>query len=114
MVNFWCSASFLSDKYSQPLLMYSGWKLVQAPRPTCPDSHPLWFSSKWLSMYFLMLDEKRAVVEAEEEPIHHMLEKLGIKSIKVILKLELHCHCIRTQIKCERMSLNKLFSFLPS
>ena len=34
-------------------------------------------------MNFLMLDEKRAVVEAEEEPIHRMLEGLGIKSIKV-------------------------------
>ena len=34
-------------------------------------------------MNFLMLDEKRAVVEAEEEPIHHMLERLGIRSIKV-------------------------------
>ena len=65
------------------LLIYSGWKLVNAPRPTCPDSHPLWFSSKWLSMNFLMLDEKRAVVETAEEPIHHMLEGLGIKSIKV-------------------------------
>ena len=59
---------------------------MDAPKPTCPDDHPLWFTSKWLNMNFLMLDEKRAVVEAGEEPIHHMLEKLGIKSIKVILK----------------------------
>ena len=63
-----------------------GWKLVDAPKPTCPDDHPLWFTSKWLNLNFLMLDEKRAVVEAGEEPIHHILEKLGIKSIKVILK----------------------------
>ena len=61
-----------------------GWKLVDAPKPTCPENHPLWFTSKWLNMNFLMLDEKRAVVEAEEEPIHRMLEGLGIKSIKVI------------------------------
>ena len=60
-----------------------GWKLVDAPKPTCPESHPLWFTSKWLSMNFLMLDEKRAVVEAEEEPIHRMLKGQGIKSIKV-------------------------------
>ena len=76
--------------------------MVNAPRPTCPDSHPLWFSSKWLSMNFLMLDEKRAVVEAEEEPIHRMLEGLGIKSIKVwtcmiaepSIRVKLHCQCI--------------------
>ena len=60
---------------------------MDAPKPTCPDDHPLWFTSKWLNMNFLMLDEKRAVVEAGEEPIHHMLERLGIKSIKVIHKL---------------------------
>ena len=56
---------------------------MDAPKPTCPENHPLWFTSKWLSMNFLMLDEKRAVVEAAEEPIHHMLEGLGIKPIKV-------------------------------
>ena len=48
-----------------------------------PDSHPLWMSSKWLSMNVLMLDSKRVVVEAQEEPIHKMFEKLGIKCIKV-------------------------------
>ena len=58
-------------------------QLVEAPRPTMPDSHPLWFSSKWLSMNVLMLDPQRVVVDANEVPTQKMFEKLGIKCIKV-------------------------------
>ena len=47
----------------------AGWKVVSAPLPLVPDSHPLWMSSKWLSMNVLMLDEKRVVVDANEKPI---------------------------------------------
>ena len=64
-------------------MVVSTWQVVEAPNPVIPDSHPLWMSSKWLSMNVLMLDSKRVVVEAQEEPIHKMFEKLGIKCIKV-------------------------------
>lgn len=39
--------------------------------------HPLWMSSKWLSMNVLMLDEKRVMVDANETSIQKMFEKLG-------------------------------------
>lgn len=39
--------------------------------------HPLWMSSKWLSMNVLMLDEKRVMVDANEATIHKMFESLG-------------------------------------
>ena len=58
-------------------------QVVEAPRPVIPDSHPLWMSSKWLSMNVLMLDPQRVVVDREEVPIQRMFEKLGIKCIKV-------------------------------
>jgi len=63
-----------------------GWKIVQAPYPVIPDSHPLWMSSKWLSMNTLMLDEKRVVIAATETPTHKMFESLGIKCIKVDIR----------------------------
>ena len=53
----------------------AGWRVVEVPFPVVPDSHPLWMSSKWLSMNILMLDEKRVVVDKNETP-----------TIKVILK----------------------------
>jgi len=46
----------------------AGWKMVEAAQPTIPDAHPLWMSSKWLSMNVLMLDEKRVVVDKNEIP----------------------------------------------
>lgn len=46
----------------------AGWKMVYAPKPLIPDSHPLWMSSKWLSMNVLMLDEKRVLVDKNELP----------------------------------------------
>ena len=64
-------------------VVISAWQVAEAPNPVIPDSHPLWMSSKWLSMNVLMLDSKRVVVEAQEEPIHKMFEKLGIECIKV-------------------------------
>ena len=64
-------------------MVISAWQVVEAPYPVIPDSHPLWMSSKWLSMNVLMLDAKRVVVETQEEPIHKMFEKLGIECIKV-------------------------------
>ena len=65
--------------------MYVGWNIVTAPKPVMPDSWPLWLGSKWLSMNTMMLDEKRALVEKEEVPTQKMLEKLGIKCIRVSL-----------------------------
>ena len=59
------------------------WQVVKAPYPVIPDSHPLWMSTKWLSMNVLMLDTKRVLVEAQEDPIHKTFEKLGIECIKV-------------------------------
>ena len=64
----------------------AGWKVVHPPQPVMPDSHPLWMSSKWLSMNVLMLDENRVIVSAKEYPIHKMFESLGIECIKVDLR----------------------------
>eukprot|EP00112_Aurelia_sp_Birch-Aquarium-sp1_P014031 Seg3.25 transcript_id=Seg3.25/GoldUCD/mRNA.D3Y31 product="Glycine amidinotransferase mitochondrial" protein_id=Seg3.25/GoldUCD/D3Y31 len=64
----------------------AGWKVVSAPLPLVPDSHPLWMSSKWLSMNVLMLDEKRVVVDANETTITKMFESLGIQCVPVNIR----------------------------
>ena len=68
---------------TKELFVKAGWKVVDAPRPVIPDSHPLWMTSKWLSMNTLMLGPKRVAVEAGEIPTHKAFEKLGIEVIKV-------------------------------
>ncbi|MGH0134993.1 UNVERIFIED_CONTAM: hypothetical protein FKN15_008896 [Acipenser sinensis] len=55
----------------------AGWTIVQPPTPLIPDDHPLWMSSKWLSMNVLMLDEKRVLVESSEISTQKMFERLG-------------------------------------
>lgn len=44
----------------------AGWQVVKPPTPLISDDHPLWMSSKWLSMNVLMLDPKRVVVSKHE------------------------------------------------
>ena len=48
--------------------------------------HPLWMSSKWLSMNVLMLDPKRVLVEKEETTTQKMFENLGITCIPVNIR----------------------------
>ena len=48
----------------------AGWTVMSAPSPLVPDDHPLWFTSKWLSMNVLMLDPKRVLVEKNETTTH--------------------------------------------
>ncbi|XP_020369298.2 glycine amidinotransferase, mitochondrial [Rhincodon typus] len=64
----------------------AGWTIIYPPTPLIPDDHPLWMSSKWLSMNVLMLDEKRVMVERDETTIQKMFEKLGIATIKVTIR----------------------------
>lgn len=45
------------------------------------SDHPLWMSSKWLSMNVLMLDEKRVMVDANELTIQKMFENLGKNAV---------------------------------
>uniref|UniRef100_F7CQX3 Glycine amidinotransferase n=1 Tax=Ornithorhynchus anatinus TaxID=9258 RepID=F7CQX3_ORNAN len=62
------------------LFKKAGWTVVTPPMPLIPDDHPLWMSSKWLSMNVLMLDEKRVMVDANEIPIQKMFEKLALRA----------------------------------
>jgi len=68
------------------MFIKKGWKCVEVPKHVMDPNHPLWFSSKWLSMNVLMLDEKRVVCSKDEEPTHKMFRKLGIEPIPVDMK----------------------------
>merc|ERR1712212_1320228 len=83
--------------------MGAGWTVVKPPLPLMPDDHPLWMSSKWLSMNVLMLDPKRVVVDASETPIHKMFESLGIECVKVSIRFANSLgggfHCWTTDVR---------------
>lgn len=61
--------------------MFKSWNIIYAP-PSCLPARPaLYFSSPWLSMNILMLDEKRVVVEPSEEPLIQVLKKNGFTPV---------------------------------
>lgn len=68
------------------MLEKAGWRIVQPPPPLVSDDHPLWMSSKWLSMNVLMLDPQRVLVEKGETTIRKMFTQLGIQCIPVTIR----------------------------
>lgn len=66
--------------------MFRDWEILHPPAPTVPDSHPFYFSSSWLSLNVLSLDEQRVIVEAEEQPMIDFLKRHGFTPIPVHLR----------------------------
>ena len=73
----------------------SGWKIVKAARPEINDSHHLYFTSKWLNMNILMIDENRVLIDPDEKPLQNVrnpyldffLELFQFKSGKYIIPM---------------------------
>lgn len=63
--------------------MFDDWEVLVPPPPTVPDEHPFYFSSGWLSMNVLSIDERRVLVEAAEEPMIRFLKGHGFEPIPV-------------------------------
>lgn len=61
--------------------MFSKWDVLVAPPPAIPDSHPMYMTSKWISMNTLMLDEQRVIVERQEELLISAMKNWGFKPI---------------------------------
>ena len=61
--------------------MFKDWDIIKAPNPCIPSNHPLYFSSPWMNLNVLMLDEKRVIVEKNEENTIKELKKHGFKPI---------------------------------
>jgi len=60
-----------------------GWDLLRAPRSSLPSSHPMRMCSPWVVMNVLSLDERRVIVEAQEEPMIRALREWGFEPIPV-------------------------------
>jgi glycine amidinotransferase len=61
--------------------VFDGWEIRPAPPPVMPEDNALYFSSDWLTMNMLSIDEKRVIVEETEEPLLRMLEAWGFEPI---------------------------------
>jgi glycine amidinotransferase len=61
--------------------IFRGWDVFHAPQPVIPDEHTLYMTSKWINMNILSLDEKRIVVERQDEPMIAALKSWGFTPI---------------------------------
>ncbi len=61
--------------------LFKSWNIMYSPKSTLPKSHPMYMSSSWVNMNILMLDEKRVVVERQEQPLIDLFKKNGFEPI---------------------------------
>lgn len=93
--------------------MFDSWEILNPPPPVIPDEHPLYFSSKWLSVNVLSLDEERILVEEQEKPLIGFLKEHGFKPIPVpfqnFMSLGGAFHCATCDIR-RRGTLQSYFT----
>jgi hypothetical protein len=63
--------------------IFDSWEIIEAPEPVKPYDSALYFSSDWLTMNFLSVDEKRIIVEENEAPLIKLLEQHGFEPIPI-------------------------------
>jgi glycine amidinotransferase len=63
--------------------IFDSWEVLVAPEPTKSEDHALYFSSDWLTMNFLSVDEKRVIVEEQEQPLIDALKGWGFEPIPI-------------------------------
>lgn len=61
--------------------LFKSWNIMYAPPSTLPKTHPMYMSSSWINMNIFMIDEKRVVVERQEEPLIRLLKKNGFQPL---------------------------------
>jgi glycine amidinotransferase len=59
----------------------AGWDILICPEPLMPESHPMYNSSRWISMNVLMLDEERVIVSKGEDTLIAALKDWGFRPI---------------------------------
>jgi len=63
--------------------MFDSWDIIEAPEPVKPFDSAMYFSSDWLTMNFLSVDDKKIIVEENEKPLIDLLKKQGFEPIPI-------------------------------
>jgi glycine amidinotransferase len=62
---------------------FASWDILEAPAPVKPYDSALYFSSDWLTMNILSVDEKHIIVEEHEEPLMKLLSQHGFEPVPI-------------------------------
>lgn len=69
------------ERVAEVPAVFKGWDVLVCPQPWIPDSERFYMSSKWLTMNVLMLDEKRVIVEKQDETMMRAFKRWGFQPI---------------------------------
>jgi glycine amidinotransferase len=68
-------------KQAPAMFKQAGWDILVCPEPLMPETHPMYNSSRWISMNVLMLDEERVIVSRGEDSLIKAFKDWGFKPI---------------------------------
>jgi glycine amidinotransferase len=63
--------------------LFKSWEILKAPPPSKPFDSALYFSSDWLSINFLSVDEKHIIVEENEDSLIKALKEWGFDPVPI-------------------------------
>lgn len=63
--------------------LFDSWEIIEAPAPVMPYDSALYFSSDWLTMNILSVNERQIIVEENELPLIELLQQHGFEPIPV-------------------------------
>lgn len=93
--------------------LFKDWEIIEAPAPVKAFDSALYFSSDWLTINFISVDEKTVIVEENEAPLIKLLESHGLNVIPIPFRnfypFGGSMHCATTDIR-RRGKLESYFS----
>lgn len=83
---------------------FADWELVPTPRPTAREYPPLYMTSGWVNMNLLVIDDKRLVVEEQDEDMVALASSLGFKVIRCPFR---HVHSLGGSFHCATLDVRR-------
>lgn len=80
------------------------WDVITAPPPVKPFDEALYFSSDWLSLNVLSVDERHIIVEAEEKPLINLLRAEKFEPIPVPFR---HFYPFGGSVHCATLDIRR-------